>query len=78
MAKNKTMNLEDFKNLVSLDNDFKEEIIGRNDLIDLDNGVMRIYSEHLPTYLEKYSCKNAEDLEDTLYYCYGIFCTVID
>lgn len=78
MGKNRTLNLDDFKNLVSEDKDFKQELIGRSDLIDLDNGVMRIYIEHLPKYLERYACKDAEDLENTLYYCYGIYCTVIE
>lgn len=69
--------LDSFKDMVSSNNDFKEEIIGKQDLIDLDNGVMRIYAENLNKYLEKYACKNAEDLENTLYYSYGIYCTVI-
>lgn len=72
------MDLESFKNLVLTSDDFKEKLIGRNDMIDLDNGVMRIYSENVNKYLEKYACKDVEDLEDVLYYSYGIFCTVID
>ena len=73
----KIFSLDSFKDMVSSNNDFKEEIIGKQDLIDLDNGVMRIYAENLNKYLEKYACKNAEDLENTLYYSYGIYCTVI-
>jgi len=73
----KVFSLDSFKDMVSSNNDFKEEIIGKQDLIDLDNGVMRIYAENLNKYLEKYACKNAEDLENTLYYSYGIYCTVI-
>ena len=73
----KIFSLDSFKDMVSNNSDFKEEIIGKQDLIDLDNGVMRIYAENLNKYLEKYACKNAEDLENTLYYSYGIYCTVI-
>lgn len=73
----KIFSLDSFKDMISSNNDFKEEIIGKQDLIDLDNGVMRIYAENLNKYLEKYACKNAEDLENTLYYSYGIYCTVI-
>lgn len=73
----KVFSLDSFKDIVSSNSDFKEEIIGKQDLIDLDNGIMRIYAENLNKYLEKYACKNAEDLENTLYYSYGIYCTVI-
>lgn len=73
----KVFSLDSFKDMISNNNDFKEEIISKQDLIDLDNGVMRIYAENLNKYLEKYACKNAEDLENTLYYSYGIYCIVI-
>ena len=73
----KVFSLDSFKDMISNNNDFKEEIISKQDLIDLDNGVMCIYAENLNKYLEKYACKNAEDLENTLYYSYGIYCTVI-
>lgn len=76
MAKN-TFTLDSFKEMLKEDKDFKEQIVKKNDFIDLDNGVMRIYSENLNKYLEKYSCKDAEDLENTLWFNYGIFCQVI-
>ena len=47
-------------------------------MIDLDNGVMRIYREHVGRYLEQYGCKNATDLQDTLWYGYGVFCQIKD
>ncbi len=78
MGKSKTMSLDAFKELVASDEEKKDEIIGRSDLIDLDNGVMRIYSEHVNRYLEKYACRDANDLSETLWYSYGIFCQVID
>ena len=76
MTKN-TFTLDSFKEMLKDDKDFKEQIVKKNDFIDLDNGVMRIHSENLNKYLEKYSCKDAEDLENTLWFNYGIFCQVI-
>ncbi len=73
----KTFTLDAFKETLINNSEFKNDIISHQDFIDLDNGVMRIYSENVNKYLEKYSCKNIEDLEDTLYYDYGIFCQVI-
>ena len=71
------MTFDDFKKLAQT-NEFIDKLqTNRTDLIDLDNGVMRIYSENLNKYLEKYCCKDAEDLEDTLYYSYGIYCEVL-
>ena len=78
MAEKKAMSLDAFKELVSSDEEVKDRIVGRNDMIDLDNGVMRIYSEHVGRYLEQYGCKNASDLQDTLWYGYGVFCQIKD
>lgn len=75
--KQNTFSLDSFKEMVSTNKDFKNNITNRTDVVDLDNGVMKIYSENLNTYLERYGCKDAEDLEDTLYYNYGIYCKVI-
>lgn len=74
-----TFTFDDFKEMAK-SNEFIDKFTNNNrhDLIDFDNGVMRIYSENLNKYLEQYSCKDAEDLEDTLYYSYGIYCEVID
>ncbi len=78
MSEKKTLSLDAFKELLSSNCEVKDKITGRSDTLDLDNGVMRIYPEHINTYLEKYSCKNAEDLQDTLWYNYGIFCQIKD
>lgn len=72
-----TLTLDAFKSMVSLNNDFKNSLIGKNDIIDWDNGTMMIYSENINKYLEKYACKNAEDLVDTLWYSYGIFVKIV-
>ena len=78
MAEKKSMSLDAFKELASERKEFVDGIIGRVDMVDLDNGVMRIYSEHVNRYLEKYACRDANDLSETLWYSYGIFCQVID
>lgn len=78
MGGKKTMSLDAFKDLVISDDAFKDAIVGREDLKDYDNGVLRIYREHLGTYLEKYACKTAEELQDTLYYNLGIYCEIKD
>lgn len=69
------MTLEEFKTVAPT---LKKELTRRKDDFNEDNGTALIYSENLNKYLEKYMCKNAEDLEDTLYYQYGIFCKIID
>lgn len=78
MAEKKSMSLDAFKELASEKGEFVDGIIGRVDMVDLDNGVMRIYSEHVNRYLEEYGCRDADDLSETLWYSYGIFCQVID
>ncbi len=77
MAQKTSFTLDSFKEMVNTNKDFKNEITHKKDFIDLDNGVMRIHHENINEYLEKYLCKDAEDLEDTLWYNYGIFCQVI-
>lgn len=74
----KVLSLDDFKDKIKNDNNFKNEIVGRQDIIDKQHGIMRIYPENVNKYLEEYYCKNVEDLQDRLYYTYGIFCTVIE
>ena len=77
MSQKKTMNLDEFKELMTNEKEEKDRILGRCDVIDLDNGVMRIYPEHINKYLEQYACKDAQDLEDTLWYSYGVWVHVI-
>ena len=36
------------------------------DVINIEGGVMEIHAENLDKYLEKYACKNLDDLQDTL------------
>lgn len=71
------LSLDAFKSMLSSNNEFKNSLISKNDIIDWDNGTMVIYSENINKYLEKYACKNAEDLVDTLWYSYGMFVKII-
>lgn len=73
-----TLTLDAFKSLLKKNEAFKENIIGTSDIVDLDNGVMRIHRDNIGKYLEKYSCKDAEDLQDTLWYSYGVFCQIVE
>lgn len=70
------LSLDEFKEM-GKKQDFKDDILGKSDIIDLDNGTMIIYAEHLNKYLEQYACKDAQDLEDTLWYGYGVWVKVI-
>lgn len=71
------LSLDAFKSMVSSNNEFKNSLISKNDIIDWDNGTMVIYSENINKYLEKYACKDADDLIDTLWYSYGMFVKII-
>lgn len=69
------MTLEEFKNYGGT---LLKERMMRSDIIDFDNGTMTVFSENISKYLEKYSCKNTDDLSDALWYGYGIFLKIID
>ena len=71
------LTLDAFKSMVSSNNEFKNSLISKNDIIDWDNGTMVIYSENINKYLEKYACKDADDLIDALWYSYGVFVKII-
>ena len=71
------LSLDAFKSMVSSNNEFKNSLISKNDIIDWDNGTMVIYSENINKYLEKYACNDADDLIDTLWYSYGVFGKII-
>ena len=71
------LSLDAFKSMLSSNNEFKNSLISKNDIIDWDNGTMVIYSENINKYLEKYACKDTDDLIDTLWYSYGVFVKII-
>jgi len=78
MKPTKSFSFEEFKDKVSSDREFAKELSTQNDSIDFDNGTMTIHRGNLMKYLEQYLCKSEADLEDTLWYNYGIFVKVID
>lgn len=63
------LNFEDFKSYA------KKELL---DQIDIKNGHMTIHKSNINKYLEKYMCKNEDDLSDTLYYNLGVWVKIID
>lgn len=67
------MTLDEFKVIAPT---LKKEMSQHEDIIDYEHGTAIIFSENLNKYLEKYMCKNADDLENTLYYNYGIYCKI--
>lgn len=67
-----TFTLESFKDYV------KSERSKTKDDIDVKNGKMTIHKSNVNKYLEKYMCKNEDDLFDTLYNSFGIWTKIID
>lgn len=72
-----SLSLEAFKSLISTNKEFKKSF-ERSDAIDFKHGTATLYRENLMRQLEKFCCKNEEELVDTLYYKYGVFAKVID
>lgn len=68
---------DDFKEALLVDTDLKDSIVGMSDIFDYDKGSAIIHREHINKYLEKYMCKNEQDLEDTLWYSYGLFVKIV-
>lgn len=73
----RTLSLDAFKDLVKEDKEFKRSF-KRNDFIDYANGIGTIYRENLMSELEKFECKNEEELLDSLWYTHGVFAKVVD
>ena len=71
------MNLIEFQNALKTDSSFRGRITGKYDIVDFDNGTAVIYSENISKYLEKYACKDAEDLCDTLWESYGVYVRIV-
>ena len=74
----KTFSFDSFKEAVKSDKSFTDSLIGASDCIDYDNGSAIIHRRNLNKYLEKYLCKDEDDLSNTLWYNYGIFVHVVD
>lgn len=66
--------LADIKlNLISRESDRKT--VG--DVVDFENGTLIVNRNNLTKYLERYSCKDEDDLSDTLWYNYGVFLKIV-
>ena len=55
-----------------------KNIISDSDIIDMDNGSMIIHRSNISKYLEQYLCKSEQDLEDTMWFSYGVFVKIVD
>lgn len=73
-----TITFDTFKDLVANDASFRKEITRNSDIIDMDNGTMIIHRENISKYLERYMCKDEDDLQDTMWYHYGVFVKVVE
>ena len=73
-----SLTFDAFKDLMSNDISLREEITNINDIVDLDNGTMVIHRQNINKYLERYMCKDEDDLQDTMWYNYGVFVKVIE
>ena len=73
-----SLTFDAFKDLVANDVSLREKITNTNDISDMDNGTMVIHRQNISKYLERYMCKDEDDLQDTMWYNYGVFVKVID
>ena len=68
------MTLEEFKANAGT---IKQVLSESRDTIDIEHGVMIIHEDNLMKYLEKYLCKDEDELSDTLYYRYGVYIRIL-
>ena len=73
-----TLTFDAFKDLMANDVSLREEITRDSDIIDIDNGSMVIHKRNISKYLECYMCKDEDDLQDTMWYHYGVFVKVVE
>jgi len=72
------ISLDAFKEMVKTDQKFLDDLVGGADVVDFNNGTAIIHKKNIGKYIEKYMCKSAEDLENTLWYGYGVFVKIVD
>lgn len=70
--------LDSFKDAIKSGDSSLSILMGPSDVIDFDNGSAIIHRRNLNKYLEQYLCKTEADLEDTLWYNYGVFVKIVD
>ena len=73
-----TLTFDTFKDLMASDISLREEITNTSDIIDMDNGTMVIHRQNISKYLERYMCKDEDDLKDTMGYNYGVFVKIVE
>ena len=73
-----SLTFDAFKDLMANDTSFRKEITNTNDIIDMDNGTMVIHRQNITKYLERYMCKDEDDLKDTMWYNYGVFVKIVE
>lgn len=73
-----TLTFDAFKDLMANDASLREEMTRDSDIIDIDNGSMVIHKRNISKYLERYMCKDEDDLQDTMWYHYGVFVKVVE
>ena len=66
------------KDLTAIKKSLPSGNYSNGDIFDFDNGVMVIKRHNLNKYLEKYICKNEDELKDTLWFNYGVFLRIAD
>lgn len=73
----KVFSLAEFKEAVKEDRVKIVDETNEKDMFYPDNGIAVIHEKNLMKYLEKFMCKNQDELSDFLYYKKGIFLKVI-
>lgn len=76
--KSSALTFDEFKDLMVNDISLREKVTNTSDTIDMDNGSMIIHKHNIAKYLERYMCKDEDDLKDTMWYNYGVFVKVIE
>jgi len=73
----KKFSLDSFKEALIVDKALKKSLSNEADLFDEENGYAVVHKANVSKYLEKYACKDQQDLEDYLYYYKGIFLKIV-
>ena len=69
--------LDSFKDAMLENTELRENLSGTSDILNFDTGNAIIHRENLNKYLERYMCKDERDLEDTLWYSYGMYVKIV-
>ena len=72
------MTLEEFKQMAASTPNFLGVDKSDEDRVDFEHGTATIHRANLNKYFEEYACRSEDDLEDTLYYRYGVYAKIVD